>query len=81
VALIFACVFWVVRLFIPAGEEPVNRSFAPPFRDVGGGVALLFHAVPDYARFNLAAVTPHSWLAFSYLVSIGSPRWYSTMCG
>jgi drug/metabolite transporter (DMT)-like permease len=81
IALIFACVFWsfgsIYSRHATNGGEPM---FASSIQMLGGGATLaltaLFHG--DFGHFDLAAITARSWLAFAYLVSVGSLIGYST---
>jgi drug/metabolite transporter (DMT)-like permease len=73
--------FWAIGSIYSRHE----RLGASPFLSaalqmLGGGVALIAAALlhGDFAQLNLAGVTPQSWAAFAYLVSVGSLAGFST---
>lgn len=80
-ALLFAAFSW-------AGGSLYNRGAKLPASPllgvgmemlVGGfGLLLLGTVLGEWARFDLSAATPRSWLGFAYLVVIGSWVGYAT---
>ncbi|PAW65031.1 MAG: hypothetical protein B9S34_11640 [Opitutia bacterium Tous-C1TDCM] len=80
-AILAACVFWALGSI----QSCHSKHGAPPFvaaalQMLGGGVALTLVAVwhGDFARFDFDAVAGRSWLAFAYLIGVGSLVGYST---
>lgn len=74
-AILLACVFWGIGSI----HSRYTRNGAPPVlaaaqQMLGGGVALaIFGAISgDFARLDVGAISARSWLAFAYLVSVGS---------
>jgi drug/metabolite transporter (DMT)-like permease len=80
-AILAGCVFWAFgsiygrRVRVPA--EPLTAS---ALQMLGGGVALMLTAFAhgDFAGFSPAAVSARSWLAFLYLILMGSLVGFST---
>lgn len=73
--ILLACVFWAIGSI----HSRYTRNGAPPFlaaaqQMLGGGVALVLFGwfAGDFSRLDLAAVSTRSWLAFAYLVTVGS---------
>lgn len=80
-AILAGCASWSLgSIFSRRARQPAPPFMASSLQMLGGGCALLLTAWPhgDFQRFNLHAVSPHSWWAFGYLVIVGSLVAYST---
>jgi drug/metabolite transporter (DMT)-like permease len=81
VVLLAACAFWAFGAIygrrVRAPAEPLTAS---ALQMLCGGGALMLAAVlhRDLARFSLAAGSSRSWLAFAYLIVVGSLVGFST---
>jgi uncharacterized membrane protein len=81
IAILIGCVAWslgsITSRHAQHGTPPAQ---AAALQMLGGGAALLLVAAlhGDFARCDLNAVSLRSWLAFVYLVGIGSLVGYST---
>jgi drug/metabolite transporter (DMT)-like permease len=81
IAILCACVFWGIgSIYSRHAKHGVDPFLASSLQMLGGGGALMVTAVlhGDFATLNLAAVAPHSWLAFAYLIGAGSLVGFST---
>ena len=81
IAILAACVFWALgSIYSRHAKHGADPFLASSLQMLGGGTALsivaLFHG--DFQKLDLAAITPRGWLAFTYLVSIGSLVGFST---
>ena len=80
-AILTGCVCWAFgSIYGRRVREPAETLSAAAMQMLGGGVALMFIALVhgDFARFAPAAVSAHSWLAFGYLIVMGSLVGFST---
>ena len=81
IAILIGCLAWslgsITSRHAKHGASPAQ---AAALQMLGGGAALLLVAGlhGDFTRFDVNAVSPRSWLAFVYLVGIGSLVGYST---
>ncbi len=74
-AILGASVFWAIgSIYSRHARHGVEPLLASSLQMLGGGAALLVAAVlhGDLPRLELQAITPHSWAAFAYLVTVGS---------
>ena len=74
-AILTGCVCWAFgSIYGRRVREPAETLSAAAMQMLGGGVALMFIALVhgDFARFAPATVSAHSWLAFGYLIVMGS---------
>ena len=81
VALLGACVFWSLgSIYTRHAKHGADPFIAASLQMLGGGGALLVLALlhGDFARFDVHAITSRAWVAFAYLVSIGSLVGFST---
>ncbi|HWA08223.1 MAG TPA: EamA family transporter [Opitutaceae bacterium] len=80
-AILAACVFWAIgSIYSRHAQHGADAFVASALQMLGGGGALLLTAVVhgDLSQFHAAAVSHSSWLAFAYLVSVGSLVGFST---
>ena len=80
-ALLAACVFWAFgSIYGRRLRQPAEFLTAAALQMLCGGVALLLTALAhgDLAAFSPAAVSVRSWLAFGYLILMGSLVGFST---
>jgi drug/metabolite transporter (DMT)-like permease len=80
-AILTGCVCWAFgSIYGRRVRDPAETLTAAAMQMLGGGVALMFIALVhgDFARFAPAAVSAHSWLAFGYLIVMGSLVGFST---
>ncbi len=81
VALLAACLFWGIgSIYSRHAKHGADPFLASSLQMLGGGAALTLTALVrgDFVNFRLGAIAPHSWLAFAYLVAIGSLVGFST---
>lgn len=81
VAILGACVFWSIgSIYSRHAKHGADPFVASALQMLGGGAALLLVSLPhgDFARLELGAISARSWLAFAYLVGIGSLIGFST---
>jgi drug/metabolite transporter (DMT)-like permease len=81
IAILIGCVAWALGSITSRhAQHGATPAQAAALQMLGGGAALLVAAGlhGDFARFDVHAVSPRSWLAFVYLVGIGSLVGYST---
>lgn len=74
-AIMSACVFWAIgSIYSRHAKSGARPVMAAAQQMLGGGTALALVSLltGDFARLHLASITPRSWLAFSYLVTVGS---------
>jgi drug/metabolite transporter (DMT)-like permease len=74
-AILTGCICWAFgSIYGRRVRQPAETLTAAAMQMLGGGVALMFVALVhgDLARFKPAAVSVHSWLAFGYLIVMGS---------
>jgi drug/metabolite transporter (DMT)-like permease len=80
-AILAACAFWAFgSIYGRRRRQPAEPLTASALQMLGGGVALMLAAAAhgDLTGFSLAAVAARSWLAFAYLILVGSLVGYST---
>lgn len=80
-AILLGCLSWSVgSIFSRHAKHGADPFVASALQMLGGGAALLLVALADgdFARLNLAAVTPRAWGAFVYLIAAGSLVGFST---
>ena len=80
-AILIACVSWAIgSIYSRRAKHGAEPFLASALQMLGGGAALTLTAVlrGDLAHFDLAAVTTSSWIAFVYLIAIGSLVGFST---
>jgi drug/metabolite transporter (DMT)-like permease len=79
--VICSSAFWAIgSIFSRHEKHGANPFVASALQMLGGGAALLAAALVhgDFARLNLAGITPRSWAAFAYLIGAGSLIGFST---
>lgn len=79
-ALLGACIFWSIgSIYSRHAKHGADPFTASALQMLGGGavigVVALVHG--DFARFDPAAVSARSWVAFVYLVFVGSLAGFS----
>lgn len=80
-AILLGCVSWSIGAIYSRharhGAEPMVAS---ALQMLGGGAALLVFALAhgDLAQFDPGTVSPRSWAAFAYLITVGSLIGFST---
>ena len=80
-AILAACVFWAFgSIYGRRVRQPAEPLTASAMQMLCGGVALMLTAFAhgDLAAFSPAAVSVRSWLAFAYLILMGSLVGFST---
>ena len=80
-AILVACLSWGIgSIYSRHAKHGADPFLASSLQMLGGGVTLTLTAgvCGDFSRLNLAAITPHSWLAFAYLIVAGSLVAFST---
>jgi drug/metabolite transporter (DMT)-like permease len=80
-AILGACVSWGIgSIYSRHAKHGADALTAAALQMLGGGAMLLLAAVAhgDFAQFQFAAIGRRSWLAFGYLVAIGSLVGFST---
>jgi drug/metabolite transporter (DMT)-like permease len=80
-ALVAASAFWAVgSIHGRRVRQPAEPLTASALQMLGGGGALVLTGVlhGDLATFSPAAVSTRSWLAFAYLIAVGSLVGFST---
>ena len=80
-AILAGCACWAIgSIYGRRVRQPAETLSAAAMQMLGGGVALmavtLVHG--DFTRFSPSAVSAHSWLAFGYLIVMGSLVGFST---
>jgi drug/metabolite transporter (DMT)-like permease len=79
--VLLACVFWAVgsiySRYARGGAQPFMAA-AQQMLGGGGALVAVSLATGEAGRLDLAAITPQSWLAFAYLVGVGSLVGFST---
>ena len=81
IAILAACVFWGIgSIYSRHAKHGADPLVAAALQMLGGGASLLLVAVVhgDFGRFDANAVTPRTWGAFAYLISVGSLVGFST---
>jgi drug/metabolite transporter (DMT)-like permease len=81
VAILAGCVCWAVgSIYGRQVRGPAEPLAASAMQMLGGGVATMLAALAhgDFARISPAAVSLNSWLAFGYLIVMGSLVGFST---
>jgi len=80
-AILLACVSWSLgSIYSRHAKHGADPWVASSLQMLGGGGALLLVAIPhgDFAALNLPAITARAWLAFAYLITMGSLVGFST---
>jgi drug/metabolite transporter (DMT)-like permease len=80
-AILLGCAAWGVgSIYSRHSKHGADLFVAAAVQMLAGGTALLTVAAVhgDFATLDLAAVTPRAWLAFVYLILIGSLVGFST---
>ena len=81
VAILLGCVSWGIgSIYSRHAKHGADAFLASSLQMLGGGAALLLTAFVcgDVSRFHFATVAPRSWLAFAYLICVGSLVGFST---
>jgi drug/metabolite transporter (DMT)-like permease len=79
-AILLACVFWAIgSIYGRHVRDPAPPFVAAAAQMLAGSVSLALVAVMrgEFTAWNLSDTTPGSWLAFAYLVLVGSLAGYS----
>lgn len=74
-AILCSCVCWAIgSIFSRHASNSPNPFMSAALQMLCGGVALGIMAVltGDFSRVNISAVSTHSWIAFAYLIIMGS---------
>ncbi len=80
-AILGACVFWGIgSIYSRHAKHGADSITAAALQMLGGGAMLLLVALlhGDFGRLDVAGISGHSWLAFGYLVAVGSLVGFST---
>lgn len=80
-AILAGCIFWALgSIYGRRVRQPAEPLAASAMQMLCGGVALMLTAFAhgDPAAFSAAAVSARSWLAFAYLILVGSLVGFST---
>ncbi len=81
VAILAACVFWAIgSIYSRHARHGADPFVASALQMLGGGAALAVAAWlhGDFRQLDVAAIAPRAWLAFAYLVAVGSLVGFST---
>ena len=81
VSILVGCVSWSFgSIYSRHSKHGTDPFLASALQMLGGGAALTIAALlhGDFTQFRFAAVAPGSWIAFSYLVCVGSLVGFST---
>jgi drug/metabolite transporter (DMT)-like permease len=81
IAILIGCVAWALGSITSRhAKHCASPAQAAALQMLGGGAALLLVAClhGDLTRFDINTVSPRSWLAFIYLIGIGSLVGFST---
>lgn len=81
IAILFACLSWGVgSIYSRHSKHGADPFLASSLQMLGGGAALSLLALlhGDFTSLDLARISPRSWLAFGYLITIGSLVGFST---
>ena len=81
IAILVACLSWGIgSIYSRHAKHGADPFLASSLQMLGGGAALALVALlhGDFARLELAAVTPRGWFAFAYLIGAGSLIGFST---
>ena len=79
--ILLACVFWAFgSIYSRHARHGADPLLAASLQMLGGGAVILVASAlhGDFAHVSVGAVTSRSWLAFAYLVGIGSLVGFST---
>jgi drug/metabolite transporter (DMT)-like permease len=80
-AILIACVSWGIgSIYTRHSKHGADPFLASALQMLGGGAMLTLTAVfhGDFAQLNLPGITPRAWVAFVYLITVGSLVGYST---
>jgi len=80
-AILISCVCWAIgSIFSRHAQSSPNPFMAAALQMLCGGVSLGLTALitGDFSRVNLSAISTHSWIAFVYLIVMGSFVGFST---
>jgi drug/metabolite transporter (DMT)-like permease len=80
-AILIGCLSWGVgSIYSRHAKHGADPFLASSLQMLGGGAALALVAAGhgDFARLEFAAIAPRAWLAFAYLVAVGSLVGFST---
>lgn len=80
-AILGACVFWAIgSIYSRHARHGADPFVAAALQMLGGGAALTVAAFlhRDFVQLDLARVTPRGWVAFTYLIAVGSLIGFST---
>lgn len=80
-AVLAACVFWALgSIYSRHAKHGADPFLASSLQMISGGVLLLLAAWwhGDLARWNFATISNRSWIAFIYLLIVGSLVGFST---
>ncbi len=80
-SILIGCVSWGIgSIYSRHAKHGAEPFFASSLQMLGGGVALTLAALvhDDFARLHIAVIAPRAWLAFAYLIAVGSLVGFST---
>lgn len=80
-AILFGCVSWGIgSIYSRHAKHGAEPFLASSLQMLGGGAALTLAALVhgDFGQLQISAIAPRAWLAFAYLVAIGSLVGFST---
>lgn len=80
-AILLACMSWAVgSIYSRHAKHGADPFLASSLQMLGGGTALMIVAAihGDFPAFHFEAVTTRAWVAFAYLIALGSLVGFST---
>ena len=80
-AILCACISWSFgSIYSRHAKHGADPFLASALQMLGGGLTLTLVALlnGDFGRLDVNAITPRAWVAFAYLVAIGSLVGFST---
>ena len=81
VAILLACVFWAIgSIYARHSKHGLDPLYAASLQMLAGGVALALVAAVhgDFNHLDFTAISTRSWIAFTYLLFVGSLVGFST---
>ncbi|HWA85152.1 MAG TPA: EamA family transporter [Opitutus sp.] len=81
VAILLACVFWAIgSIYARHSKHGLDPLHAAALQMLTGGAALALTALArgDFHHLDPAAISARSWMAFAYLLAVGSLVGFST---
>ena len=81
IAVLGACFFWALgSIYSRHAKHGADAFMASALQMLGGGASLLVVALlhGDFVQLDVESITPRAWVAFAYLIAIGSLVGFST---